>query len=132
MNEDIVHLMAWQKKLKDEYEESNMLPKINKSKMARTTEAMKVYVRSCQGVMRTPLAYIVRKTKIVETYGDYDKYKTTENEMIARVIHLPPDRKKLIPEKDAQTVQTYIAEYKIDNRTVYDILDQICKDTNLY
>ena len=25
-----------------------------------------------------------------------------------------------------------MADYKIDNKTVYDILDQICKDTDLY
>ena len=32
----------------------------------------------------------------------------------------------------AQSVKVYTAEYKIDNRSVYDILDQICKDTDLY
>ena len=52
--------------------------------------------------------------------------------MIARMLHLPPDMNKLLSEKDVQGVQVHMAEYKIDNRTVYDILDQICKDTYLY
>ena len=30
------------------------------------------------------------------------------------------------------TDAVHTAEYMIDNRTVYDILDQICKDTDLY
>ena len=35
VNENTVHLMAGQKKLEDEYKDPNMLPKINKSDMAR-------------------------------------------------------------------------------------------------
>ena len=35
-------------------------------------------------------------------------------------------------EQSAQSVTQHTKEYKIDNRTVYDILDQICKDTDLY
>ena len=35
-------------------------------------------------------------------------------------------------EKSAPLVKIHVAAYKIDKRTVYDILDQICKDTNLY
>ena len=38
----------------------------------------------------------------------------------------------LLHETDAQTVYMYMQEYETDNRTVYDILDQICKDTDLY
>ena len=52
--------------------------------------------------------------------------------MINRMLHLPPNKDKLLPEKDAQTVQAHTAEYKIDHRTVYDILHQICKETDLY
>ena len=52
--------------------------------------------------------------------------------MIARMLHLPPDKKKLLLENDVQRAPVHMAEYKIDNRTVYDALDQICKDTDLY
>ena len=52
--------------------------------------------------------------------------------MIARMLHLSLEKNKLLLEKDAQTVQSCTAEYKNDNRTIYDILDHICKDTNLY
>ena len=43
-----------------------------------------------------------------------------------------PDKTKLHNEKSAQSVKEYVAEYKIDIGNVYDILDQICKDTHLY
>ena len=29
-------------------------------------------------------------------------------------------------------VKEHTAEYEVDNRSIYDILDQICKDTDLY
>ena len=43
MHQDTVHLLAGQKKLKDEYKDHGMLPKINKSDMAGTMEAMEEY-----------------------------------------------------------------------------------------
>ena len=52
--------------------------------------------------------------------------------MIARMLHLPQDKNKLHNEQSAQSVSEYTAEYEVDNRSVYDILDQICKDTELY
>ena len=48
--------------------------------------------------------------------------------MIAGMLYLPPDKNRLLQETDA----VHTAEYKIDNRSVYNILDQICKDTELY
>ena len=44
-----------------------MLPKVN---MAGMKEAIEEYLRSCHGVVRAPLASIIRKTILVETYGD--------------------------------------------------------------
>ena len=35
-------------------------------------------------------------------------------------------------EWDAQSVKAHTVEYKINNRSFYDILDQICKDSDLY
>ena len=52
--------------------------------------------------------------------------------MIARMLHLPPEKNKLHNEQSAQSVKKHTAEYKIDNRSVYNILDQICKGTDLY
>ena len=83
-------------------------------------------------VVTAPLAYVTRKTLIVQTYGDYLMYATHDNEMIARMLHLPSDKNKVHNKQSAQSVTQHAAEYKIDNRSVYDILDQICKDTNLY
>ena len=48
------------------------------------------------------------------------------------MLHLPPDKNKLHNEQSAQSVSEYTVEKMIDNRSVYDILDQIYKDTNLH
>ena len=100
--------------------------------MAGTMESIEEYLRSCHGVVRAPLAYIIMKSITVQTYGEYPMYATSDNEMIARMLHLLPDKNKLLHEKDVQRVQVCTAEYKINNRMVYDVLDQICKDTDLY
>ena len=72
-----VHLLAGQKKLKDKYKDLKV-----KSDMAGMMESIKENLRSCHGVMKAHLAYIVRKTIIVQTYGDYP-------------LHLPPSKNKL-------------------------------------
>ena len=59
-------------------------------------------------------------------------YATPDNEIIARMLHLPLNKNKLLLESGAHKVQYLTAEYVIDNRMVYDFLDQICKDTDLY
>ena len=119
-----MHFLAGQKKLKDEYKDPNVLPKINKSDMTGTMESIKEYLILHRGVARAPLAYIIQKTITFQT--------TPDNEMITRMLHLPPDKNKLLPEKDIQRVQEHMAESKIDNWMVDDELDQSCKDTDLY
>ena len=129
---DTVHLLAGQKRLEDEYKDPDVPPKINESVIAGMMEAVKEYLRSHQGVMKAPLAYIIMKTMLVQTYGKYLMYATPDDEMIVRMLHLPPDKNKLLQEGDAQTAKAHTAECEIDNRSVYDILNQICKDTGLY
>ena len=68
LNEQIVHFLVGQEKLKDEYEEFNVLWKINKSDMAGMIESIKEYLRACCGIFKAPLAYIIRKTIIVQTF----------------------------------------------------------------
>ena len=92
MHEDTVHLLARQKKLKDEYNDPDVLPKISKSDMAVTIDATKEYLRSCHGVIRAPLADIIRKAIIVQNYGDYPTYATHDNEMITRIYTYPQKR----------------------------------------
>ena len=94
-------------------------------------EAIKEYLNLHHGVMWAPLAHIIRKTITVHTHGDYYTYATPNNKMIARMLHLPQGMNNLLPQKDAQTVQVHMPENEIDNKTLYDILDQICKDTDL-
>ena len=101
VNEDTVCLMMGQKKLKDEYKDPNMLPKINKSDVAVMMEAIKEQLRSCHSVTRAPSVYITRKTVKVQTYGDHPLYATSGNEMIARMLHLPADENKVHNEQSA-------------------------------
>ena len=75
---------------------------MNKSDMAGTMESIKKYLRSCCGVVRAPLAYVIRKTITVQTMEDYPTYVTPDNGMIARMLHLPPDKNKLLSKKDVQ------------------------------
>ena len=109
-NEETVHILLDQKKLKDEYKDPNMLLKINESDTARTMESIKEYLMTHHGVVKTPLAYIIRKTITVQTYGDYPTLATPDDEVIARMLHLPPDKKKLHLESHADRVQDYTTE----------------------
>ena len=87
-----------------------MLTKINKSDIAGIMEAIKEYIRLCQGVVRAPLTYIIRKTIIVQTYGENPMYATPDDEMIIRMLHLPPEKYRLLSEQYAQSVRACTAE----------------------
>ena len=71
---------------------------VNKADMARMLEAIEEYLRSYQGVVKDPLAYTIRKTILVQTYGDYPLYAFHDDAMIIRVAHVPPHKKKLLLE----------------------------------
>ena len=75
-----------------------MLLKVNKADMVGMMEAIKEYLRSCFGVIRAPLVYIIRKITIVQTYCDYPKNVTPDDKMIIRMLQLPPDKNKLLLE----------------------------------
>ena len=109
-----MHLLVGQKRLKDEYKDPSMLLKVNKANMAGMMEAIKENLRSHCFVIMAPLAYIIRKAITVKIYG-----------VITRMLHLPPDKNRQHNEQSAQWFKDHIAEYEIDNRSVYDILDQI-------
>ena len=126
----MVHLLAGQSRLENDYKDPDMLAMVNKAEMARMMEAIKEYLRSHHGVIRSPLAYIIRKTIIVQTYTDCQRYATPDNEMIIRMLQLSPDKNKLPLGHEANSVKEHTAEYKIKNRTAYKILDQIFDDTN--
>ena len=130
--QDTVCLLAGQKRLEDEYNNLGMLPKANKINVAETIESIKEYFRSHYGVIRAPHAYIIRKSITGQVFGDYPKYITHDNDIISRMLHLPLDKNQLHNEQSAQSVRECIAEYKIDNGSVYNIMDQIFKDTDLY
>ena len=92
VHNDTLHLLAGKKKLKDEYKDPDIWPKVNKAHMAAMMESNEKYIKSCYGVVRVPLAYVIRKTMNFQTYGDYTKYATSDDKMIARRLHLPQTR----------------------------------------
>ena len=101
-------VLAGTMRLKEDYKDpgiqpknTDMQPKINKSDMAGMMKAIKEYLRSSHGVIRAPLAYIVRKTVILNTCRNYAKC-VTPDEMIARMLHLLPDKNKLNNEQSVQ------------------------------
>ena len=61
VNEDTLCLVAGQKKLKDEYNDPNMLLMINKSDVIGTMEALKEYLRLCHNVIQATLAYVIHE-----------------------------------------------------------------------
>ena len=67
--------------------------------------------------MRAFLAYIIRKTIIVQTYCVHPRNVTSDDEIM---LHLLPDNNKLFLE---YSFKEHTAEYKINNGTLYDILD---------
>ena len=83
-----MHLLLGQKRLDDEYNYLDMLFKVNKADMAGMMKSIKEYLRSSHGVVRASLAYIIRKTITVQTYGDYPTYAAPDDKMIARILQL--------------------------------------------
>ena len=49
-----------------------------------------------------------------------------------RMLHLPPDKSRLLMDRGTRSVKEFTAKYVVDNRTIYNILNQICKDKDLY
>ena len=96
--------------------------------MAGMMQANKEYLRLCHGVMRAPLPYVIRKTVVVQTYCDNPWYATPDDKMITRMSHLPQDKNKLYIERQDSSTKEHTPKYKIDDRKVYDILNQTCKD----
>ena len=73
VHEDTLYLLAGQKRPKDDYKDTDVLHKVNKDGMVGTMKAIE-YLRSCHDVVTAPLAYIIWKMMIVQTYGDYSKH----------------------------------------------------------
>ena len=113
-----MHIMKGQKKLKDEYHDPNVLPKINKYLMAGLMVVIKEYLTSFYCGVREPLEYIIRKTITVQTYGHYSTFATPDNEMIARMLHLPD-----VTELTANIIAELMYAQQNVNRNEYSILN---------
>ena len=132
MQEEIIFNLTGQKKLNDEFEYQSILPKVNKADMVGMIEANEEYIRSCHGMEKAPLAYIIRKTVVVQTYGPYPWYATPHDNMITKMLQLPKKQNRLCSELDANNYTGQKMVCGIDNKTDNDILNHICKDTDLY
>ena len=69
-------------------------------------------------MLKAPLAYLIRKIILVQTYNVYPKNMIHDDEMIARMLHLLLDKNKLLGGKSVQSVKKHTAEYMIDNTNV--------------
>ena len=58
---DTVCLLAGQTWFEDDYKDTDMLPQVIKTDMTVMMEAIKEYLRLHHGVVRAPLAYIIRR-----------------------------------------------------------------------
>ena len=90
-----MHLVGGQKRIEDGYKDPDMLPKVNKADKEGMMEFIEEYLRSHHGVIKVPLVSVIRKTITIQVYGDYHKYATPDDKIIARIIHLPPEKNKL-------------------------------------
>ena len=50
---------------------------------------------------------------------------TTDNEMINVLLCLPPDKNKLLMEREPSSVKEYTAEHNTDYRTVYNVIRSV-------
>ena len=73
-------------------------------------ESIEEFLRAYHGVLNAPLSYVIRKTITVQTYVDYLTYASQDNEMIARMLHLPSHKNKLQLESSADKVMDCMAE----------------------
>ena len=69
---------------------------------------------------------------INENCDDYHKYVIPQDKMITIMLKLTTDKIVHFLEENAQSVREQPAEFQIDKRSVYDNLDQIFKDTDMY
>ena len=69
-----------------------MLPKINKSDMAEMMESIEEYLQLHCCIVQATWIYVISRTIVVQTNGDYPTFATSDNKMIARMIHLPSDK----------------------------------------
>ena len=71
--------------------------------MASMMEVINNQFRSCHGVGKVPLTYIIRKIIVIETCGTYLWYATLDDKMIVRILHLLKEQKSLHIEEIASS-----------------------------
>jgi hypothetical protein len=103
------------------HEQPEEAPTLNEKDMVRTFDAIDSYLRSYLGEKKVPLAYVTREVAEVtaETDDPATNYATVEDEMISRSPHVDP-------------LGVVDATYAADNRKVWEILANICRETNAW
>ena len=80
--------------------------------------SIKNYFRLDHDVVRSPLAYIMRITIVIQKFGDHLMNVTPNDKMIFRVLNLLPDMNKLLREHEASLFIDHMTEFEIDNKAV--------------
>ena len=108
-----------------------MMLKVNKADMAGMMETIKEYFRSCNSVVRAPLAFLIRKTIIVKTYSDFSKHVTFDDKMMIKMLHLSQDKNKYLLWIVITVQSRRIRKGKKVMTELFMTHDQICKDKDL-
>ena len=116
---DLVRQMRDLKQAEEDHEDPEPPKKlINDKDWPKTMEGLQEYLRSCLGVTKIPLAYVIRDTMIVPTAADDppDNYATDIDEMIARA-----------PIRNAAD-NGFTAHYLTDREAVWDKISNLTRD----
>ena len=127
MQEETVHKLRSQQKLENECEEPDVLPKVNIANVMGMMVAIKEYLRSCHVVKIVPLALSSERTQSLRLIDTISWWQNDQHD-----VKLPTEQIWLYREKETSSKKQHTTACKIDNRSIYGILDQICKDTDLY
>ena len=60
-HEGRLHLLVGQRRLEDKNKDPDVLPKVNKADIVEMVKLIEEYFRSHQGVIRAPLAHVIKK-----------------------------------------------------------------------
>ena len=96
MWEDTVSLISGQNRLKDDYKDTDMSPKVNKADIARHQREPQIMSWCCKSTSSINHCKPIK----VQTYDDYSKCADPDDKMITSMLHLHPDKNKLFSNYD--------------------------------
>ena len=119
------------KALREEEEASKdptKTPTLDKKNWSKTLEAVQEWIGGHLGITKVPLSYVVREEvdypphPTDPAFGQPDSpYSSHQEEMVARA-----------PIRSRSIVPVFIAEYQIDNKSVWELLCGLCREKDCW